>query len=136
MLQEAIDRDQTVSWGMLVRESASSAARADRLRSLSALLPNLSAGFSEYETQISLAVYGLRFPGIPAVSAVLHSDARLRQRAGLRSDRLRHPASAENARAAQLSIDDGRDLVVQSVASGYITILADSSRIRCNCTRS
>ena len=38
-------------------------------------------------------------------------------------------ASAENARAAQLSIDDGKDLVVEAVASGYITILADSSRI-------
>jgi outer membrane protein TolC len=38
-------------------------------------------------------------------------------------------ASAENARAAQLSLDDGRDLVVESVASGYVTLLADAGRI-------
>ncbi len=131
-LQEAIDRALKANLGMLVRESAGSAARADRLRSLSALLPNLSAGFSEYETQISLAVYGLRFPGVPSiVGPFSYSDARAFANVPVFDwtafKNLK--ASAENARAAQLSIDDGRDLVVQSVASGYITILADSSRI-------
>lgn len=131
-LQDAIDRALKANLGMLVRESASSAARADHLRSLSALLPNVSAAFAENETQISLAIYGLRFPGIPGVVGPFsYSDARAFATAPVFDwtafKNLK--AAAENARAAQLSIDDGRDLVVQAVASGYITILADSSRI-------
>lgn len=131
-LQDAIDRGLKANLGMLVRESAGSAARQDRLHALSALLPSVSAAFAEYETQISLAVYGLHFPGIPAVVGPFsYSDIRAFANV---------PAfdwtafknlkvSAENARAAQLSIDDGRDLVVEAVATGYITILADLSRV-------
>lgn len=131
-LQDAIDRALKANLGMLVRESAGSAARADRLRNLSALLPNLSAGVSEYETQISLAVYGLSFPGIPkVVGPFSYTDARAFANVPAFDwtawKNLK--ASAENARAAQLSVDDGRDLVVQAVATGYVTILADSARI-------
>jgi outer membrane protein TolC len=131
-LQDAIDRALKANLGMLVRESAGSAARADRLRSLSALLPNVSAAFAEYETQISLSVYGFHFAGIPSfVGPFSYSDVRAFATVPAFDwtafKNLK--ASAENARAAQLSVDDGRDLVVQAVASGYITILADSSRI-------
>jgi outer membrane protein TolC len=131
-LQDAIDRALKANLGMLVRESASSAAHADRLRSLSALLPNVSASFAEYETQISLAVYGLHFPGIPAiVGPFSYTDVRAFANVpAFDWTAIKNlKATAENARAAQLSVDDGRDLVVQAVASGYITILADSSRI-------
>ncbi len=131
-LQDAIDRAMKANLGMLVRESAGSAARADRLRNLSALLPNLSAAFSEYDTQISLAVYGLSFPGIPkVVGPFSYSDARAFANVPAFDwtafKNLK--AATENARAAQLSIDDGRDLVIQAVATGYVTILADTSRI-------
>lgn len=131
-LQEAIDRALKANLGMLVRGAANSAARADRLRTLSALLPNLGAGFSEYETQISLAVYGLSFPGIPkVVGPFSYSDARAYATAPLFDwtafKNLK--VATENARAEQLSLDDGRDLVVQAVASGYVTVLADASRI-------
>lgn len=131
-LQDAIDRAIKTNLGLLVRESAGSAARADRLRSLSALLPNVSAAFAEYETQISLAVYGLHFPGVPkVVGPFSYTDTRAFANVPAFDwtafKNLK--ASAENARAAQLSIDDGRDLVVEAVASGYIAILAEMSRI-------
>lgn len=132
-LQDAIDRALKANLGMLVRESSGSAARADRLRNLSALLPNVNAAFAEYETQISLAVYGLHFPGIPAVVGPFsYTDVRAFANVPAFDwtafKNLK--ASAENARAAQLSIDDGRDLVVEAVATGYITILADLDRIQ------
>lgn len=131
-LQDAIDRALKANLGMLVRESAGSAARAQRLNNLSALLPNVSAGISEYETQISLAVYGLSFPGIPkVVGPFSYTDARAFANVPAFDwtafKNLK--AATENARAAQLSIDDGRDLVVQAVATGYVTILADAARI-------
>lgn len=131
-LQDAIDRGLKTNLGLLVRGTESSAARADRLRTLSALLPNVSAAFSQYETQISLAVYGLHFPGIPAVVGPFsYTDARAFANAPLFdwTGFKNLKASAENARAAQLSLEDGRDLVVQAVAAGYLTILADAGSI-------
>jgi outer membrane protein TolC len=131
-LQDAIDRALKANLGLLVRGSETSAARAERLRTLSALLPNVSAGFTENETQISLAVYGLRFPGVPSVVGPFsYSDARTFANVPAFDwtafKNLK--AAAENTRAAQLSLEDGRDLVVQAVASGYLTIVADSGRI-------
>ncbi len=117
---------------MLVRESAGSAARAERLRTLSALLPNLTAAVAETETQLDLAVYGFHFSGVPSVVGPFnYTDVRAFANVPAFDwtafKNLK--ASTENARAAQLSLDDGRDLVVQAVASGYITILADAGRI-------
>ncbi len=131
-LQDAIDRALKANLGLLVRGSETSAARAERLRTLSALLPNVSAAVAETETQISLAVYGFHFAGVPSiVGPFSFTDARAFANAPVFDwtafKNLK--ASAENARAAQLSVEDGRDLVVQSVASGYMTLLADSGRI-------
>jgi outer membrane protein TolC len=131
-LQDAIDRAIKANLGLLVRGAATSAARAERLRTLSALLPNVTAAFAENETQISLAVYGFHFAGVPSiVGPFSYSDARAFANAPLFDwtafKNLK--AAAESARAAQLSVDDGRDLVIQAVAAGYFTILADASRI-------
>ncbi|HEY1756366.1 MAG TPA: TolC family protein [Bryobacteraceae bacterium] len=131
-LQDAIDRALKTNLGMLVRGTETSAARADRLRTLSALLPNVTAAVAENETQISLAVYGLRFPGIPSVVGPFsYTDARAFANVPVFDwtafKNLK--AAVENARAAQLSVEDGRDLVAQSVAAGYVTILADAGRI-------
>jgi outer membrane protein TolC len=131
-LQDAIGRGLKTNLGLLVRGSETSAARAERLHTLSALLPNVSAAVAENETQISLAVYGFHFAGVPSiVGPFSYTDARAFANAPVFDwtafKNLK--ASAENARAAQLSLEDGRDLVVQSVASGYMTILADAGRI-------
>ena len=115
-LQDAIDRGLKTNLGLLVRGSANSAARAERLGTLSALLPNVTASFAENETQISLAVYGLRFPGIPSVVGPFsYSDLRLSpmRRYSTGPDSRTSGRPAENARAAQLTLDDGRDLVVE-----------------------
>jgi len=131
-LQDAIDRGLKTNLGLLVRGSLSSAARADRLRALSALLPNVNAGYTQTEAQIDLAVYGFRLSGVPTVVGPFHyADLR----ASAASYVFDWPsfktlkAEAENARAAELSLEDGRDLVVQSVASGYFAVLADTGRV-------
>jgi outer membrane protein TolC len=131
-LQDAIDRGLKANLGLLVRGTLSSAARADRLRALSALLPKLNAGITETEAQIDLAVYGFRASGFPTVVGPFnYTDVR----ASASSYVFDWPslknlkAAAESARAADLSLEDGRDLVVQSVASGYFAILADTGRV-------
>jgi outer membrane protein TolC len=99
---------------------------------LSALLPNVNAGYTQTEAQIDLAVYGFRLSGVPTVVGPFHyADLR----ASAASYVFDWPsfktlkAEAENARAAELSLKDGRDLVVQSVASGYFAVLADTGRV-------
>jgi outer membrane protein TolC len=131
-LQDAIDRGLKANLGLLVRGSDAGEARAERLRNLSALLPNVSAALTETETQISLAVYGFHFAGVPSIVGPFNfTDARAFANAPVFDwtafKNLK--AAAENARAAQLSMEDGRDLVVQTVASGYCTIVADGGRI-------
>jgi outer membrane protein TolC len=131
-LQDAIDRALKANLGLLVRGSDASAARLERVRTLSAMLPNVTAAVAETETQISLSVYGFHFAGVPSIVGPFNfTDARAFANAPVFDwtafKNLK--ASAESARAAQLSVDDGRDLVVQSVASGYLTIVADLGRI-------
>src|SRR5579862_1337404 len=127
-LQDAIDRGIKSNLGLLVRGTLTSAARADRLSALSALLPSVTAGVSETESQINLAVYGFHAAGFPAISGPFsYTDARASASSPVFNwtsvQNLR--SAAESARAAELSLEDGRDLVVQTVASGYFAILAD-----------
>jgi len=131
-LQEAIDRGIKNNLGLLVRGTIGNATRADRLRALSALLPTLNAGITQTETQIDLAVYGISVPGFPTVVGPFHyTDVRATATSYLLNfTSLRNLRSAaESARAADLSIQDGRDLVVQSVAAGYFAVLTDTGRV-------
>jgi outer membrane protein TolC len=131
-LQQAIDLGVRNNLGLLVRSTLNSAARADRLRVLSALLPDLSAGVTETETQIDLAVYGFHLNGIPnVVGPFSYTDARASAVSPVfdwtAMKNLR--SAAESARAAALAVEDGRDLVVEAVASGYFLVLADAGRL-------
>jgi outer membrane protein TolC len=131
-LQQAIDLGIKNNLGFLVRSTLNSAARADRLRVLSALLPDLSAGVTETETQIDLAVYGFHLNGIPnVVGPFSYTDARASAASPLFdwTAMKNLKSAAESARAAALAVEDGRDLVVEAVASGYFLVLADSGRL-------
>jgi outer membrane protein TolC len=130
-LDDAIQRSLKSNLGLLVRGTQTSAARADRLRALAAMIPTLYAGLSETSEQISLASYGFKFPGVPAVIGPFGvTDVRATGDATVfdRSQSKNLKALAEQTRAAVLSEQDGRDLVVQAVASGYFTILSGIAR--------
>src|ERR1700692_4660735 len=53
-LRDAIDRGLKANLGLLLSDSASETARGERLRSLSALLPQLNAKAGETVQQLSL----------------------------------------------------------------------------------
>ena len=103
---------------------------------MSALLPQVTGTLSENEEQINLKTLGINFPPNPVLkiptiagpfsytAAQANVSAKIfdwSARRNLRSAR----ASEE---AAQLSVQDARDLVTQAVASGYLLVIADASR--------
>ena len=135
-LRDALDRGLKTNLGLLVSDSASEVARGQRLVALSALLPSISGQISQTEEQNSLKTLGLnfKFPGvsIPTIIGPFHyTDVRAFASWSVfdYSARKSHRAAQESERAARLSAQDARDLVVQLVASAYLQIIADSSRI-------
>jgi outer membrane protein TolC len=131
-LEDAIDRGLRNNLGVLARENGSRTARLDRSKALNALLPLVTGSVSETSKQINLATYGFHFPGSPTVAGPFgYTDARasatatvfdLRARQNLRS-------ASQNVRAAELSVQDARDLVVQAVAASYLQIIASAARV-------
>ncbi len=135
-LREAIDRGLKANLGLLVSNSANENSRGERLRALSALLPQANAKASETVQQINLKTIGFnfQFPGVslPTIVGPFHYTD-LRAYASWTafdySARKNYSASQENKRAAELSVLDARDLVVQATATGYLQIIADASQV-------
>jgi outer membrane protein TolC len=135
-LREAVDRGLKANLGLLVSDAANESARGQRLQALSALLPQVSARAGETVEQINLKTIGFNFsfPGasIPTIVGPFHyTDVRALASwsAFDYSKRKNYRASGENQRAAQLSVADARDLVVQATASAYLQVIADASRV-------
>ncbi|MGH9558994.1 MAG: TolC family protein, partial [Bryobacteraceae bacterium] len=131
-LQDAIDRGLKTNLGLLVRNTGSELAAAARRRALANLLPTVQGEISGTEQQINLAAFGFNFPGIPSINGPFGvNDARASFSESV-YDRtaLKNKLSAsQTEKASQLSIADGRDLVVEAVASAYLRIIADQARV-------
>jgi outer membrane protein TolC len=134
-LRDAIARGYKANLGLLVSDSASESARGQRLRALSALLPQVSGGVSETVEQLNLKTIGFTFsiPGValPSIVGPFHyTDVRASASATVfdYNKWKNYRSSQESQRAAQLSYQDARDLVVQAVANAYLQVIADASR--------
>jgi outer membrane protein TolC len=135
-LQDAIDRGLRTNLGLLLSGQASEIARGERVRSLSSLLPQVTGAVSENVEQVDLPSRGIDFhlPGgfstPPVVGPFHYTDARAFASFSVFDYSLRkgYRAAQEGERAAQLSLKDARDLVVQSVANAYLLVIAGSSR--------
>lgn len=136
-LRDAIDRGLKTNLGLLLSGQVSETARGARFRSLSALLPQVTGEVSENVEQIDLKTRGINFqlPGFstPTIVGPFHYiDARAYASFSVFDYSLRksYRAAQEGERAAQLSLRDARDLVVQSVANAYLLVIAGSSRVQ------
>ena len=136
-LREAIDRGLKTNLGLLLSGQVSESARGERLRSLSALLPQVTGAVSENVQQVDLLTKGINFHigsfSSPAIVGPFDfTDARAYASFSVfdYSFRKSYRAAKENQRAAQLSFKDARDLVVQSVANAYLLVIAGSSRVQ------
>jgi len=134
-LRDAIDRGLKTNLGLLVSGSASEIARGQRLRALSALMPQVGGQVSETVEQLNLKTIGFTFsiPGVALPSIVgpfQYTD--LRASASITvfdyNKWKNYRSYQESQRAARLSNQDARDLVVQAVANAYLQVTADASR--------
>lgn len=131
-LDDAIARGMKTNLGLLTRENSSTSARVDRMQLLAQMLPTVTGQVSMSEQQVNLATFGFHFPGVPSIIGPFHY-----QDAGASADIPVYDPRTLNAwrsrkesqRAADLSVKDARDLVVQAVASAYLQIIATSARV-------
>jgi len=131
-LRDAVD--MAVRFNLSEIESGENArvARGQRLRALSALLPQVSANASENVEQFSKATFGITFPGIPSVLGPFgYSTAQASASVTLFSfesiQRFRAARSAEEA--AQLTYSDTLEIITLIVGNAYLQITQEGSRI-------
>jgi outer membrane protein TolC len=136
---EAIDRGLKTNLGMLTSEQSSEEVRAQRLRALSALLPQVNGQLSMTDQQLNLQALGFIVKVPPSVgfqiptivgpysyqAATLNATVPLFDYRSWSSLR----AARESQKAAQLTVNNARDLVVQAVGNAYLQIIADGARI-------
>jgi outer membrane protein TolC len=98
------------------------------------LLPNLSAGAMQTSQQIDLVAFGLNAPGLPIPSVAgpfgyQNVRAYLEQTVYDRTSLKNLKSATESQKAAELSAEDARNLVVQAVSNAYLGIISDSARV-------
>ena len=135
-LGDAINRGLRANLGLLTNEQSSREIRAQRLRALSALLPQVTGQVSATEQQINLQAVGFlfSFPGISIPSIVgpygyqlasVNASVSLFDYTAISNFK----ASREETKASLLTVKNARDLVVQGVGNAYLLIISDAARI-------
>lgn len=139
-LDDAIARGLRTNLGLLTRDTASRSARAERVRALSVLMPQVTGSLTETEQQTNLQTIGFNFKfppipgfnGIPTIVGPFHyteAQATASVKVFDWSARKSLSAAKANEQSASLSAEDARDLVVQGVTNAYVQIIADASRV-------
>jgi outer membrane protein TolC len=139
-LKDAFDRALKYNLGVIESDQATRAARAARLRNLSALLPNLSGQVSGTVQQINLQAQGLRLLTIPGVRiptivgpfTVADIRAYLTQQIFNWSDVKNWKSASESERASQYSYKSDRDLVILVTATAYLQVISDAASVESN----
>src|SRR5215467_12422529 len=131
-LRDAINRAVRYNLGQIESGENARIARGQRLRALSALLPQVSAGASENVKQFSAATLGIKIPQVPAVIGPFSfSTAQASASQTLFSfesiQRFRAASSAEQA--AQLAYSDVLDVITLIVGNAYLQVIQAGSRI-------
>jgi outer membrane protein TolC len=131
-LRDAIRRGLQYNLGILTNRDIVDTVRAERQRTLSTLLPNLSAGAMQTSQQLDLVAFGLSVPGIPSVVGPFgyqNVRAYLQQTVYDRTSLKNLKSATESRKAAELTAEDARNLVVQAVSSSYLAIISDAARV-------
>jgi outer membrane protein TolC len=135
-LKDALDRALKYNLGVIESGQATRAARAARLGSLSALLPDLRARVSSTIQQIDLKALGIgfHFPGvnIPTIIgpfSVADARAFLSQEVFNWSDIKNLKSSSESEKASQYTYKNDRELVVLTTANAYLLVVSDAATV-------
>jgi outer membrane protein TolC len=135
-LADAIERGLSHNLGLALGTQDSRAARAERLRRLSALLPDVSGTLSGTRQTLNLRALGFTFsvPGLSLPTVVgpfSVADARVSVSQSILdwSDIARWRASKESEHAAQLAVKSDRETVVLASGAAYLQVLADQATL-------
>lgn len=135
-LHDAFDRALKYNLGVIESGQDTRAAHAARLRSLNALLPDLSARVSASLEQVNFAAQGISFkiPGvnIPSVAGpfwVTDGRADLSQEVFNWSDIQRFKAASASERASEYTYKSDRDLVIFTTGNAYLLVISDSALV-------
>lgn len=131
-LRDAINMAVRYNLGQIESGENVRIARGQRLRALSALLPQVSAGSSENVQQVSAATLGIQVPQIPGVIGPFsYSTAQATAGQTLFSfesiQRFHAAVSAEQA--AQLTYSDTLDIITLTVGNAYLQVIQAGSRV-------
>jgi outer membrane protein TolC len=131
---DAIDRGIKHNLGLLLSQQQTEAARAQRWRNLSYLLPNVTVKSSETVQQTNLAAFGLPFTvngsTIVGPFAIFDTRPAVTERLVDFSALNRLRAASENEKAANFNVQDARELVVLVVGNQYLLAIADAARLQ------
>jgi outer membrane protein TolC len=132
--KEAIDRALRNNLGALIGSDNMLAARGQKWKELSALLPHVSAAATQSATQIDLAELGLRFtiPGVPSVVGPIGTfDARTYLKSTIFNWELiqRERGAQAGESVAQFNYKSARDLVVLATGNEYLLAIASAARV-------
>jgi outer membrane protein TolC len=131
-LDDAIARGLRQNLGILLQESEQQGAKGQELQQLQALLPTVTGDASIEVQQVSLAAFGLKFPGLNPIIGpfqVVDFRAYLTQSLVNVTALENYIATKHNFAATKLTAEDARDLVVLTVGNAYLLCIADAARI-------
>lgn len=136
-LQGAVVRGLRFNLGLVESTQASADVKADRLRALSALLPQLSAHARQAFEDISFKEIGIKLPPIPGFAlpptsgGFGYQDLRVSLTQNLYNPQLRGQYQAQKnlEQAYILNIKDSRDVVVLAVGIAYLRVIASAARV-------
>ncbi len=135
-LLDAIQRGLKYNIGVVGAGEDIRAARAERMKALRDLLPNVTSKLDVTSQQVSLAAFGFsNFPGFTGIPSVIGPfsvyDARayLTQNVLDLNSRRKLHARDEDVKAANLTSGDIRDQVILVIAGLYLQAIAGVSRI-------
>ena len=131
-LDDAIQRGLRFNLGMILTTQNTQSARGAKLEQLQSLLPTASASIKEAVMETDLQAEGLRIPGFPAIIGPYgYTDIRGSLSLSLvnLTSLENYLAQRHNFKAANLSAQDARDLVVLTVGNAYLTVIADAALV-------
>jgi len=138
-LQDAIQRGLKQNLGLLLSGEDVRAARGERWKQLSALLPNVTTSSYVQGSQVDLAEFGFSFKFPPSlgfsIPTVVGPFGYFDSRAYLTQSIFDWKAindsrsASQSEKSAQYTYKDTRDLVILAVGYTYLQAIADEARI-------
>lgn len=131
-LEDAIARGLRQNLGLMLSRAQTATVRGQQLQQLQDLLPKVDANLSENLVQTDLAAEGLRVPGFPTIIGPFgYTDVRanLNWTALNLASLHNYLAAKHDFRAAQLTADDARQMVILTVGNAYLVVEADRAEV-------